>query len=43
MYAKALVEKMFADEAPDFGAASDGDGDRNMILGGNSSSPPVTV
>ncbi len=33
VYAKALVEKMFADEAPDFGAASDGDGDRNMILG----------
>jgi phosphoglucomutase len=24
---------MFADDAPDFGAASDGDGDRNMILG----------
>jgi phosphoglucomutase len=24
---------MFGDDAPDFGAASDGDGDRNMILG----------
>jgi len=24
---------MFADDAPDFGAASDGDGDRNMIVG----------
>ena len=26
---------MFGDSAPDFGAASDGDGDRNMILGQN--------
>ena len=34
-YAKALVEIMFAENAPDFGAASDGDGDRNMILGNN--------
>ena len=32
-YAADLVEQMFADKAPDFGAASDGDGDRNMILG----------
>jgi len=32
-YAHALVEELFGDEAPDFGAASDGDGDRNMILG----------
>lgn len=32
-YAQALVEVMYADDAPDFGAASDGDGDRNMILG----------
>ncbi len=32
-YAEDLVEKLFADDAPDFGAASDGDGDRNMILG----------
>ncbi len=33
-YAKDLVSMMFAgDDAPDFGAASDGDGDRNMILG----------
>ncbi len=32
-YAHAFVEKMFADDAPDFGAASDGDGDRYMILG----------
>jgi len=32
-YAKELVALMFADNAPDFAAASDGDGDRNMILG----------
>jgi phosphoglucomutase len=32
-YAPDLVKIMFADNAPDFGAASDGDGDRNMILG----------
>lgn len=32
-YAHELVEVMYADDAPDFGAASDGDGDRNMILG----------
>ena len=33
VYAKQLVDIMWADNAPDFGAASDGDGDRNMILG----------
>lgn len=32
-YAAELVEEMFAETGPDFGAASDGDGDRNMILG----------
>jgi phosphoglucomutase len=32
-YAHELVEALFAEQAPDFGAASDGDGDRNMILG----------
>lgn len=32
-YAHDLVEEMFGPDAPDFGAASDGDGDRNMILG----------
>jgi len=32
-YAHDLVELMFGGDAPDFGAASDGDGDRNMILG----------
>jgi len=35
VYAKQLVEEMFSDNAPDFGAASDGDGDRNMVLGAN--------
>ena len=34
-YAEQLVEEMFSESAPDFGAASDGDGDRNMILGRN--------
>jgi phosphoglucomutase len=35
VYAKSLVDVLFGDNAPDFGAASDGDGDRNMILGRN--------
>lgn len=33
VYAKQLVDIMWSDNAPDFGAASDGDGDRNMVLG----------
>ena len=33
IWAKTLMEKMFGTDAPDFGAASDGDGDRNMIVG----------
>lgn len=33
VYAKQLVDLMMGPEAPDFGAASDGDGDRNMIVG----------
>ncbi|MHB1238428.1 MAG: alpha-D-glucose phosphate-specific phosphoglucomutase [Gallionella sp.] len=32
-YAHELVEVLYGEDAPDFGAASDGDGDRNMILG----------
>lgn len=32
-YATELLAIMNADNAPDFGAANDGDGDRNMILG----------
>ena len=31
--AHALVSEMNGEGAPDFGAASDGDGDRNMVLG----------
>lgn len=34
-HAQQLVTIMNAADAPDFGAASDGDGDRNMILGRN--------
>jgi phosphoglucomutase len=32
-HAHALMAEMFAPGAPDFAAASDGDGDRNMIVG----------
>lgn len=32
-YAHELVAIMYGNNPPDFGAASDGDGDRNMILG----------
>ena len=35
IYAKHLVDIMFSESAPDFAAANDGDGDRNMILGKN--------
>ncbi len=33
VHAHELVGRMMAPEPPDFGAASDGDGDRNMVLG----------
>jgi phosphoglucomutase len=33
VHAHALYERMMAADAPDFGAASDGDGDRNLIIG----------
>ncbi len=33
VHARALYEEMMSDNAPDFGAASDGDGDRNLIIG----------
>lgn len=33
IYAKPLVDLMYSETAPDFAAANDGDGDRNMILG----------
>ena len=32
-YAKDLYDLLMSPEAPDFGAASDGDGDRNLIIG----------
>ena len=32
-YAHELVDVLYGSDAPNFGAASDGDGDRNMILG----------
>lgn len=33
VHAHELFETMFSADAPDFGAASDGDGDRNLIVG----------
>ncbi|WP_285675031.1 alpha-D-glucose phosphate-specific phosphoglucomutase, partial [Paralimibaculum aggregatum] len=33
VYAADLMAEMFGPDAPDLGAASDGDGDRNMIVG----------
>lgn len=33
VHAKELYDEMMGDNAPGFGAASDGDGDRNLILG----------
>lgn len=35
VHAHQLAELMFSEQSPDFGAASDGDGDRNMIVGNN--------
>ncbi len=35
VYAKDLYDLLMSPEAPDFGAASDGDGDRNLIIGRN--------
>ena len=35
VHAHELFDQMFGADAPDFGAASDGDGDRNLILGRN--------
>ena len=35
VWARELMDVMYAEGAPDFGAASDGDGDRNMIVGRN--------
>ena len=35
VHAHVLYERMMGLDAPDFGAASDGDGDRNLIIGRN--------
>ncbi|HST53887.1 MAG TPA: alpha-D-glucose phosphate-specific phosphoglucomutase [Pyrinomonadaceae bacterium] len=35
VHASELVSRLFGEDAPDFGAACDGDGDRNLILGRN--------
>ncbi|MDB5540211.1 MAG: Phosphoglucomutase [Devosia sp.] len=35
VYAKDLYDLMMGENSPDFGAASDGDGDRNLIIGRN--------
>ncbi|MDD9330832.1 MAG: alpha-D-glucose phosphate-specific phosphoglucomutase, partial [Bartonella sp.] len=33
VYAKSLYDLLMSDQGPDLGAASDGDGDRNLIIG----------
>lgn len=33
VHARDLFDLMMSDDAPDFGAASDGDGDRNLVIG----------
>jgi phosphoglucomutase len=33
VYCKDLYDELMRDDGPDFGAASDGDGDRNLIIG----------
>jgi phosphoglucomutase len=33
VHARALYDRLMGADAPDFGAASDGDGDRNLIIG----------
>ncbi len=35
VYARDLFDLLMSPQAPDFGAASDGDGDRNLIIGRN--------
>src|SRR5207245_750944 len=35
VHASELVSRLYGEGAPDFGAACDGDGDRNLILGRN--------
>ncbi|MCB8839648.1 alpha-D-glucose phosphate-specific phosphoglucomutase [Aurantimonas sp. VKM B-3413] len=33
VHAATLINQMMSEKAPDFGAASDGDGDRNLVMG----------
>ncbi|MGL4768161.1 MAG: alpha-D-glucose phosphate-specific phosphoglucomutase [Formosimonas sp.] len=40
VHAKELYDLMMSEHAPDFGAASDGDGDRNLIIGKHQFVPP---
>jgi phosphoglucomutase len=40
VHAKALYDEMMAPGAPDIGAASDGDGDRNLVIGRGIFIPP---
>ncbi len=40
VHAKALYDEMMGPDAPDLGAASDGDGDRNLIIGRGIFVPP---
>ena len=40
VHAKELLARMMAADAPDLGAASDGDGDRNLIIGRGIFIPP---
>ena len=40
VHAKELLDRMMAADAPDLGAASDGDGDRNLIIGRGIFIPP---
>ncbi|WP_273721592.1 MULTISPECIES: alpha-D-glucose phosphate-specific phosphoglucomutase [unclassified Bartonella] len=40
VYAKDLYDLLMSEQAPDMGAASDGDGDRNLIIGRGQFVPP---
>ncbi|GHA79161.1 alpha-D-glucose phosphate-specific phosphoglucomutase [Formosimonas limnophila] len=40
VHAKELYDLLMSDNAPNFGAASDGDGDRNLIIGRHQFVPP---
>ena len=40
VHAKELLDRMMGPDAPDLGAASDGDGDRNLIIGRGIFIPP---